>query len=74
MKAETTGHKNEASSGIDTGSMLEIQEGVMQVVMGIMVVAAAMIGIWGFISLLGGIQSGGLLELGRDWLNAINGN
>ena len=72
MKHETTEQHNVAS-GINTGAMIEIQEGVMQAAMGVMIVAAALVGIWGFISLFGGIQSGGLLELGRDWLSAVNG-
>jgi hypothetical protein len=72
MKPGTT-EQHKGVSGIDTGAMIEIQEGVMQVAMGVMIVAAALVGIWGFISLFGGIQSGGLLELGRDWLNAVNG-
>ena len=72
MKPRTE-ERNRNASGIDSQSALEFQEGVMQAAMGIMVVAAALVGIWGVISLFGGLQAGGLIEITKGWMAAVGG-
>ncbi|MBU0484354.1 MAG: hypothetical protein KKB30_07555 [Proteobacteria bacterium] len=62
------------SEGVNSNSVLELQEGTMQVVVGIIFATAAIIGIWGLISLFGGIvMAGGILEAAREWMGAITG-
>jgi hypothetical protein len=72
MKPRTE-ERNRNASGIDSQSALEFQEGVMQAAMGIMVVAAALVGIWGVISLFGGLQAGGIIEMAKGWMTALGG-
>jgi hypothetical protein len=68
-----TDERNRSASGIDSQSALEFQEGVMQAAMGIIVVAAALVGIWGLISLFGGLQAGGIIGIAKGWMSAIGG-
>ena len=68
-----TEEKNSTASGIGTPSAIELQEGVMQVAMGVIVTAAALVGVWGVISLFGGIQAGGIVGIAKGWMMAIGG-
>ena len=70
MKSGTE-EKNKHAIGIDSPSALELQEGVMQVVMGVIVVAATLVGVWGIVSLFGGRQAGGLVGMAKGWMAAI---
>ena len=70
MKPRTE-EKNRYATGIDSQSALEFQEGVMQVAMGIIVLAAALVGVWGVISLFGGLQAGGVAGMAKGWMTAI---
>jgi hypothetical protein len=70
MKSGTE-EKSKYATGIDSPSALELQEGVMQVVMGVIVVAATLVGVWGIVSLFGGLQAGGLVGMGKGWMTAI---
>ena len=72
MKPRTE-ERNREASGIDSRSALEFQEGVLQAAMGIIVAAASLIGIWGVISLFGGLQAGGLVGIVKGWMSAIGG-
>lgn len=71
--------KNTISSGRDKGigkidqeSVLDFQDGVVQAAMVVVTLAAALIGVWGVLSLCSGIAlGGGLVEMGRNWLAAI---
>ncbi|MBU0676460.1 MAG: hypothetical protein KJ950_17630 [Proteobacteria bacterium] len=68
----TTNTKQDES--IQTNSLFEFHEGAMQVVMGLIVASAAIVGLWGFISLFTGIGlGGGIIEMARGWMNAITG-
>ena len=68
-----TEEKNSTTSGIGTPSTVEFQEGVMQVAMGVIVIAAALVGVWGVLSLFGGIQAGGIAGIAKGWMTAIGG-
>ena len=72
MKSGTE-ENNRYASEVDSHSTVEFQEGVMQVAMGAIVLAAALIGIWGVISLFGGIEAGGISGLAKGWMTAIGG-
>lgn len=72
MKPRTE-ERNKSVSGIDSQSALEFQEGVMQAAMGLIVVAAFLVGIWGVISLFGGLQAGGLIGMAKGWMAALGG-
>ena len=51
-----------------------ISEGVSQVGIGIIMVLAALIGLWGIGCLVGGVSaSNGVVELMRNWLGAVSG-
>ncbi len=68
-----TDERNRSTSGIDSQSALEFQEGVMQAAMGILAVAAVLVGVWGLISLFGGLQAGGIIGIAKGWMAAIGG-
>ena len=68
-----TDEKNRYASEIETPSGLEFQEGVMQAAMGVIVLAAALVGAWGLISLFGGIQAGGIAGIVKGWMAAVGG-
>ncbi|MBU0481791.1 MAG: hypothetical protein KKG47_11900 [Proteobacteria bacterium] len=69
-----TGNQKAASEGINTNSAPELQEGVMQVAMGLLIATAAAIGIWGLVSLFSGItMTGGILDMITGWMSAVTG-
>lgn len=51
-----------------------VTEGASQAGLGVIIVLAALIGVWGIACLIGGLgKSAGLLEAARGWLTAITG-
>ena len=74
MNTNTSQHKT-ANEGINSNSVPEIQEGVMQVAMGLLIATAAIVGIWGLVSLFAGISmEGGILDMITGWINAVSGS
>ena len=72
MKA-TFGSSNERNvESINRQSIPDIQEGVVQAVMIVVTLTAALIGVWGVMSLCSGVAlSGGLIEVAKNWFAAI---
>lgn len=70
--------KTTLSEGIDKGiikidqhSVIDFQEGVVQVAMIAVTLTAALVGIWGLLSLCSGIAlGGGVVEMAKCWLGA----
>ncbi len=51
-----------------------IGEGISQAGVGVILVLATLIGVWGIACLVGGmISMGGIIEMGRNWLTAVTG-
>ena len=70
-----TSQQETAREAMNSNSLPEVQEGVMQVAMGILVVTAAIVGIWGLVSLFAGISmEGGVLDMVNGWMNAVTGS
>jgi len=62
--------------GLDFGELDQaaIGEGISQAGVGVILVLATLIGIWGIACLIGGMSTmGGVMELGRGWLTAVTG-
>jgi len=74
MKSIITNGKEKGTDGIDQQTMMDFQEGVMQAALGVMALAAVLVGAWGLLSLFGGItMGGGIMEMARSWISAIGG-
>ncbi len=70
-----TSQQKEVNEGINSNAIPEIQEGVMQVVMGLLIATAAIVGIWGLTSLFAGISmEGGILDMITGWMSAVTGS
>lgn len=72
MKTTASDGREKGIGKIDQQSLLDFQDGVMQAAMVVLALAAALIGVWGLLSLGHGIaMSGGVLEIARNWLSAV---
>lgn len=72
MKTTLSDGREKGIGKIDQQSLLDLQEGVVQTAMVVVTLTAALIGLWGVISLCSGIAlGGGLVEMARSWLGAI---
>ena len=72
MKTTITSGHEKGIGKIDQQSVLDFQDGVVQAAMVVMVLAAALIGLWGVVSLCSGIAlGGGVLEMATNWLAAV---
>ena len=72
---KTTRMNSEAMGVIEAGHGTDnrVYE-ASQVAMGVLMAAAALVGVWGVACLIGGIaKSGSLLELGRGFISAVTG-
>jgi len=62
------------SAGLEITSIDKITRDASEVGMGVIMVLAALIGIWGIACLIGGIvNSGGIAELLNGYLSAVTG-
>lgn len=62
------------STGLEITSVDKMTRDASEVGMGVILVLAALIGIWGIVCLFGGIvNSGGIGELLNGWLSAVTG-
>jgi hypothetical protein len=74
MKTQATEEKKTGVSRIEQEQMLEMQDGVMQAAMAVLTLAVALVGVWGLLSLFGGIAlGGGIGEIIRGWYGAVGG-
>lgn len=72
MKSIMSNKDDESIGKIDQQSLMEFHDGVMQAAIVAVTVVAALVGIWGLMSLFGGIvMGGGVAEMARGWLGAI---
>ncbi len=72
MKTTLSDGREKGISKIDQESLFDFQDGVVQAVMLVMTMAAALIGLWGVVSLCSGIAlGGGLIEMASGWLTAV---
>ncbi|MEJ2034122.1 MAG: hypothetical protein P8Y63_14035 [Deltaproteobacteria bacterium] len=51
----------------------EMEQGVSQAGMGVMMALAGLTGIWGLVCLVSAVAQNGVLELIRGWLSAVTG-
>lgn len=51
----------------------EMEQGVSQAGMGVMIALAGLTGIWGLVCLVSAAAQNGVLELIRGWLSAVTG-
>ncbi|HSH13433.1 MAG TPA: hypothetical protein VLA15_06780 [Desulfurivibrionaceae bacterium] len=72
MKTTIRTEQEKGIGKIDQQSLFDIQDGVVQAVMVVFTLAAALIGVWGVLSLGSGIAlSGGVVEMVRNWSAAV---
>jgi predicted nucleic acid-binding Zn ribbon protein len=72
MKTTVSDGCDKGISKIDQQSLFDLQDGVVQAAMVVMTLVAALIGVWGVLSLCSGIAlGGGVVEMGRNWLAAV---
>lgn len=72
MKTTISTGRDKGIGKIDQQSLLDLQDGVVQAAMVVVTLVAALIGVWGVLSLCSGIAlGGGVLEMGRNWLAAV---
>lgn len=72
MKTTLSDGREKGIGKIDQQSLLDFQDGVVQAVMVVMTLAAALIGLWGIVSLCSGIAlGGGILEMAGSWFAAV---
>jgi len=74
MKSIMSSGREERIGKINQQTVLDIQDGVMQAALGAVALTAALVGIWGLLSLFGGIVlGGGVMEMARGWISAVGG-
>ena len=74
MKTINMEGRDKGTIKIDQKLALDFQEGVMQTALVVVSLAAGLIGVWGVLSLFGGIaMGGGIMEMARGWLSSIAG-
>ena len=72
MKTTLSDGREQEISKINQQSLLDFQDGVAQAAMVVLAAAAALIGLWGIISLCSGIAlGGGVVEIARGWLGSV---
>lgn len=72
MKTTLSDRVEKGIGKIDQRSIIDFQDGVVQAAMIAMTIAAALIGLWGVVSLCSGIAlGGGLIEMVSSWLTAV---
>lgn len=72
MKTTLSDGRDKGIGNIDQQSLLDFQDGVVQTAMVVMTMAAALVGVWGILSLFSGIAlGGGVLEMARGWLSSV---
>lgn len=70
-----TGQQKRVNEGINSDSVSEVQESVIQVAMVLLVATAAIVGVWGLVSLFAGISTeGGILDIMKGWMSAVTGS
>jgi len=73
-KKARTEKERTGSAGLEITSIDKITRDASEVGMGVIMVMAALIGIWGIACLIGGIaNSGGIADLANGWLAAVTG-
>lgn len=73
-KTLRTDKERAGSAGLEITSIDKITRDASEVGMGVIMVLAALIGIWGIACLIGGIvNSGGIAELLNGFLSAVTG-
>ena len=74
MKSIIRSEREESVEKINQQTVLDVQDGVMQAALGAVALIAALVGVWGLLSLFGGIAlGGGVMEMARGWISAIGG-
>ncbi len=74
MKSIISSGREERASKINQQTVLDIQDGVMQAAMAAVALSAVLVGVWGLLSLIGGVAlGGGIMEMVRGWVTAISG-
>lgn len=72
MKTTLSGRVEKGIGKIDQQSLLDFQDGVVQAAMVAMTLAAALIGLWGVVSLCSGVAlGGGVLQMANSWFAAV---
>jgi len=72
MKTTIRAEHDKGISKIDQQSLFDLQDGVVQAAMVVFTLAAALIGVWGVLSLCSGIAlGGGVVEMVRNWSAAV---
>lgn len=72
MKTTLSGKVEKGIGKIDQQSLLDFQDGVVQAAMVAMTLAAALIGLWGVVSLCSGVAlGGGVLQMANSWFAAV---
>lgn len=72
MKTTLADGRDKGVGKIDQQSVIDFQDGVVQAAMIAMTMAAALVGLWGVVSLCSGIAlGGGLIEMASSWLTAV---
>ena len=71
---KTINSKGINAGGTESAGLGNIAQGTSQVGIGIILMLAALVGIWGVACLFGGIvKSGSMVEMGRGFLTAVIG-
>jgi hypothetical protein len=74
MKSIINSSREEGISKINQQSVVDFQDGVIQAALAILAMMAALVGVWGLLSLIGGVAlGGGVMEMARGWLGSIGG-
>jgi len=74
MKTTRAANGTTGMVGLEITGIEKVTREVSEVGMGAILVLAALIGIWGFACLMGGIvNGGGITELANGWMSAVAG-
>lgn len=72
MKTTIRTGQDKGINKIDQQALFDVQDGVVQAAMVVFTLAAALIGVWGVLSLCSGIAlGGGVVEMVRNWSAAV---
>ena len=63
-----------AVTGLDSEDVRELEKGTSQVVMGVIIAMAGMLGSWGLLCLVSAVTGeAGILGAARGWISAVTG-
>jgi hypothetical protein len=61
------------SEGVEEVEFEEMEQGVSEAGMGLIMAMASLVGVWGLACLVSAIAQNGLLDVARGWLSAVTG-